>query len=106
MAQRRTTHSSGGSENYEILKFCAFWGLVLSGVTGLVTFIIWLLGKCQITIGWAGTLLGICSTISSIAMLVGVALGAWLYVKYRTKGWKIVYIVAIVLYILGILGVF
>lgn len=106
MAQRRTTHSSGGSENYEILKFCAFWGLVLSGVTGLIGFIIALLAKLGVHIDWAQSLQSICSTLSLVAMLVGIALGAWLYVNYKTKAWKITYIVAIVFYILGIVGVF
>ena len=103
MSNKNTTHSS---DTGATAKFCAFWGLVFSAIAGIVSFVFWVLLKLGVQISWAGSVMSICNLLSMLGMLVGVGLAAWMYVRGKTKGWKIVFWVAFVLYILGILGIF
>ncbi len=104
MAKKKTTtHTT--SSNYPAVKVCAFVGLVLAGVAGIISFILWLLGKIDVHIGWGDRVCGICNLVSQIALFITVWLAAWDYVKSKAKGWKIVYIVFLVLGILGLLGI-
>ncbi len=100
---RRTTTTT--TRTYSIPTLCAFWGVVLSAVALFIGFFIKLLDICGVTISWANTLMGVCSMISMIALLVAVALPAYNYVRGRNRNWKIVYYVAIILYICGIIGI-
>ena len=102
MAKRKTTTST--TSNYSIVKVCAFAGLVLAGVAGLVSFILWLLDKVGVYITWGNRVCGICSLLSQIALFVTVWLAAWDYVKYKKKAWRIIYIIFLVLGILGLFG--
>lgn len=102
MAKKTTSHTS---DTNSAAKFCAFWGLVFSAVAGVVSFTFWLLVKIGITIEWAGTAISICNLLSTLGMLVGVGLAAWMYVRGKSKGWKIVFWIAFALYVVGILGI-
>ena len=102
MAKRKTTTST--TSNYSIVKVCAFVGLVLAGVAGLVSFILWLLDKVGVYITWGNRVCSICSLISQIALFITVWLAAWDYVKYKKKAWRIIYIIFLVLGILGLFG--
>ncbi len=102
---------NGGNRSFErrerndLAKTCAFWGIVLAGVAMFIGFVISLLALLEITIGWAGTLRGICSIVSMVALLVAVAVPAYGYVRGRGKVWKAIYWVALVLYVCGIIGI-
>lgn len=103
MSNHSTTHTS---ETGATAKFCAFWGLVFSGVASFVSFFFWLLVNCGVHISWSGTVISICNLLSMLGMLIGVGLAAWMYVRGKGKGWKIIFWIALVLYILGFLGIF
>ena len=103
MSKKNTTRSS---ETGSTAKFCAFWGLVFSAAAGIVSFLFWLLLKIGVKISWGGTVISVCNLLSMLGMLVGVGLAAWMYVRGRSKGWKIVFWIAFLLYVLGILGIF
>ena len=45
---------------------------------------------------------GITQLLGSIALLVAIAVPAWQYVKYRSKGWRVCYWIALVVYVLGV----
>ena len=92
-------------ERRDITKLCACWGIVFSAIAMFISFIVALLNLCGVTISWAGTLQGVCSMVSMIALLVAVAFPAYDYCRGRGKNWKIVYWVALVLYICGIIGI-
>lgn len=92
-------------ERRDLTKICAFWGIVLAGVAMFIGFIISLLALFDITVGWAGTLRGICNIVSMIALLIAIAFPAYDYVRGRGKSWKAVYWVALILYICGIIGI-
>ncbi len=102
MAKR--TNSTTYSSNYSVVKICAFWGLVLAGVAGLINFILKLLELLGVVITWGGKVSGACSFISQIALLVSAWLAAWDFVKTKSRGWRIVFWVFFVLAILGLVG--
>ncbi len=103
MAKRNKTKASSNG-NYASVKLFAFWGLALSGVAGLISFIFSLLAKLQIYVGWSGRVAGICSLVAQVALLLGVGIAAWDYVRNRARAWKIIYMVALILAILGVVG--
>lgn len=104
MAKKKTTKTTTSSSNYSIVKVCAFIGLALAGVAGIISFIIWLLGLIGVTITWANTARSICNIVSQVALFITVWLAAWDYVKYRNKTWRIIYVIFLVLSILGLCG--
>ena len=57
-------------------------------------------------LSWVGGSLGSIASwlnlIASIALLIGVAFPAWDYVKYKKKVWRIVYWVALAVYVFGV----
>ena len=105
-AQNKTTvRRTTTTRTYSIPTLCAFWGVVLSAVAMFIGFFIKLLDFCGVTISWANTLMGVCSMISMIALLIAVAFPAYNYVRGRNRNWKIVFYASIVLYICGIIGI-
>lgn len=102
MAKKKTTTTT--TSNYSLVKICAFVGLVLAGVAGIISFVIWLLGLIGVSISWANTARSICNIVSQVTLFVTVWLAAWDYVKYRKKAWKIVYFIFLALGILGLCG--
>lgn len=48
MANKKKTTTTTTSSNYDIVKFCAFWGLVIAAIAAVVSFILALLGKCGV----------------------------------------------------------
>lgn len=105
MAKKTTRTHSESTSNYPIIKTCAFWGLVVAGVAGIVSFILWLLQKLDVTIGWGSKVVGVLNLISHIAIFITVWLAAWGYVRNKNKTWKILYVVFLVLSILGLFGI-
>ena len=77
------------------VKACSFFGILISAVLYVVGAIF----------SWVGGNLGAIGSwfnlIASLALLVGVAFPAWDYVKGKKKVWRIVYWVALVVYIFG-----
>lgn len=102
MAKRSTTSTES---HYSTVKVLAFIGLVLSAIAGLIAFILWLLAKIDVKIGWGERVKGICSLISMISLFVTVWLAAWDYVKFKSKTWRILYFIFLVLGILGLFGI-
>lgn len=44
----------------------------------------------------------ICTLLGNIALLVAIALPAYQFVKYKTKGWKVFYWIAFALFLVGV----
>lgn len=103
MAKKKTTTSSSSS-NYSLVKVCAFWGIVLAGVAGVITFILRLLQLIEVSIGWGSRVANACSFIAQIALFISAWLAAWDFVKGKGRNWKIVYWVFFILGILGLVG--
>ena len=109
MAKKKTKTTTVSNSNYSIVKTCAFWSLVLTGVAQFISFILQLCykifsDKVNSSLGWLARLSGICSLVAQIALLITVFLAAWDYVKGKAQIWRTLYIVFLVLAILGLAG--
>ncbi len=101
----RKKKNSNTTSNFDIVKFCAFWGLALAAIAACVSFVLGILVACGITINWAGRVVGICNTISQVAFLVAIFLPAYRYVKGKSTVFKAFFWVAVILVVLGIVGI-
>ena len=93
MAKKNTSHTS---ERRNFTKFCAFWGIVIAVALLVVTAIFNAVG------GSLGLIGSIADLVAKIALIVAVSFPAYDYVRGKSKGWKIVYWIALVLYIVCI----
>lgn len=91
---KKTTSSS--SERRNFTKFCAFWGIVIAVALLIFTAIFNAIGG---SLGMLGSLFDL---VAKVALIIAVSFPAYDYVRGKTKGWKIVYWIALVLYIVCI----
>ena len=87
-------------------EICAFWGMVVAGFShffgGLFNALVrWVFGNSDFA-HILTTIANVFSLLGNIALLVAIALPAWQFVKYKTKGWRIFYFIALVLFIVGV----
>ncbi len=45
MAKKKTRTTTTSTSNYSLVKVCAFWGIILAGIAGLISFMLNLLNK-------------------------------------------------------------
>jgi hypothetical protein len=90
MARRTST----STEKRDIVKFCAFWGMVIAAIIFLVAGI---LSRFHL-----GAVAGICNLIAAICIGIAIAFASYGYVRGRGIGWKVFYWVMLVVYILGV----
>ncbi len=100
--------SNEPTTNYGIVKVTAFWGIIISGIAGIITFIIQCLIRWNV-IGSAGAVMGrvigVMNLIANIALFVSVFLAAYAHSKSKTKVFRALFWVFSVLAFLGILGI-
>lgn len=105
MAKKTTTTKKVVySGHYPLVKVCAFWGVILSGVAGLLSFVLNMLMVFGIQLTWGSKVCNACNLIAQIALFISAWLAAYDYVCNKRKSWKTVYIVFLVLGILGLVG--
>ena len=92
MAKKQRTE---GAAKNSFIRICSFIGILISAVVFVVAGILSWFG------GNLGTIGSILNLVAALAMLVAVAFPAWDYVKYKSTGWKVVYWVALVIYVFG-----
>lgn len=93
--------------NYSIVQFTAFWGIIISGIVSLVTFIIRALVKWNVIKGAGSavnTALSVMTLIANLALFVSAFLAAYGYSFTKSKTWRILFWVFAVLAFLSILG--
>lgn len=109
MAKKRTTTTyTTTTSNYPIVKATAFWGIIISGIVGLINFIISILVKFDIIKGAGGVVgrvLSAMNLIAQIALFISVFLAGWAHSRGKSQVWRTLFWVFVVLAILGILGV-
>ena len=91
---------------YTWVEVCAFWGMVVAGFSHFFG------GLFRALVNWAfsdskvGSALmsiaNILQLLGNIALLVAIAIPAYQFVKFKSKGWKVFYWIAFVLFILGV----
>lgn len=99
--KRRVVHR----ERVDFVKVCAFWGILFAALVMFINFIIALLNFCGISISAFSTINGILNILSMVALLIAVAFPAYNYVRGKGRNWRIVYWIALVMYICGIIGI-
>ena len=109
MAKKKTRTTTTTTSNYSIVKTCAFWALLLAGIAQFISFILQMCykifsEKVNSSLGWLAKISSVCSLISQIALFITVFLAAWDYVKGKSKGWRTVYWVFLIISILGFVG--
>lgn len=104
MAKRsHTTHS----ERVDITKFCAFWGMAIAAImyicSGIINLIIRFVGSLSSkTAGALSQAVSIITLLGNIAIIIAIGLPAYGFVRYKTKGWKVFYWIALVIFALGV----
>ena len=87
-------------------ELCAFWGMVVAAFTHFFGGLFHALVRWILSDSKAANLLtniaNICQLLGNIALLIAIALPAFQFVKYRTKGWKIFYWISLALFVLGV----
>ena len=107
MAKKKTTTTTTHTHttsNTDIMKFCAYWGLIIAAVAALISFVFGLLKVCGITVSWLGRVVGLCNTVSQIALLVTVILGAYRYMRSKSAVYRAFFWVAVIFVVLGLIG--
>ena len=96
MAKKKTTTvRTESSAKRTFLRGCAFIGILISAVIFVVSGILtWVHGSL-------GTIGAILNLIGQITLLFAVAFPAWDFVKYKKTAWKVIYWVALVIYVFG-----
>lgn len=91
---------NNGSTRYDVIKLCCYIALVIGA---LFVFINTLLPVCGVSV--SGPLFAVLATIERIAFLIGVGLAAYGFAVQKGKKsvWFIVFIIAVVLFIVGII---
>jgi len=86
-------------------EICAFWGMVIAGFTHFFGGIFRALIKWALSgniANFFNDLVYILTLIGNIALLVAIALPAYQFVKYKSKGWRVFYWIAFALFLVGV----
>lgn len=87
-------------------EICAFWGMVIAGFTHFFGGLFRALVKWAFSDSNAARVLNriadICTLLGNIALLIAIALPAYQFVKYKTKGWRVFYWIAFALFLVGV----
>lgn len=105
MAKRKRTTTTTTSSNYDIVKFCAFWGLVIAAIAAIISFIIAIIKFCGGSAGWLGRVVGVCNTVSQIALIVAAIIPAYRYSRGKSTVWQAFFWVAVIFIVLGLVGI-
>lgn len=101
MGKKNKSTSSTGSSEKSFVKFCAFWGLGIAAILFVVTAVLNVVNRL-ITVNGLGSVISVFDILAKVALLIAVAVPAYGYVRGKSKGWKVFYWVALIIYTLGI----
>lgn len=103
--KKTTTTTTRTTSDGDVIKFCAYWGLVIAAIAALLSFTFSICVKCGLGWSWLGRIIGICSTVSQIALLVAVILPAYKYMRGKKTVYRAFFWVAVILLVLGLVGI-
>ena len=84
----------GNGNKNDFVRACAFWGIVVTAILFVVGGVLNFVGLNSIA--------GIFDLLAKIALLVAVAIPAYDWIKYKKTAWKVVYWIALVIYVFGV----
>lgn len=93
--------------SYTWTEVCAFWGMVIAGFAhffgGFFNALVrWAFSDNSNATRILTSIVNILTLLGNIALLVAIALPAYQFVKYRTKGWRVFYWIAFALFLIGV----
>lgn len=94
---KRNKSDSDSAEKRDATKFFAFWGLTIAALLFVVTAILNL-----INIESLGSVINVLDIIAKVALLIAVGIPAYGYVRRKGKIWKIIFLIALIIYALGV----
>lgn len=99
MAKKQKTHRT---YTFNIVHLCAFLALSAAAILLVIGPLLgWLLRETG-----GGVIVTALNMIAQYCLLIAIAIPAWMFVRGRSKGWKIFYFIVLAIYIAGtILGV-
>lgn len=92
MAKKRRQRTETAAK-HDLVRVCAFIGIVVSAILFVIGAI---LNWCKL-----GNVASVLNLIAQLTLLVAVAFPAWDYVKGKRRIWRVVYWVALFVYIFG-----
>lgn len=92
---------NGGSTRYDVIKVCCFIALIIGAI---FVFINNLLPICGVNV--SGPLFKVLALIEKVSLLIGIGLGAYGFARGNKKWIWILFIIALVIYIVGIVLIF
>ena len=92
--QREKKVKMAETSRQDFINLCFMIALFLAALLIFINNVLPLIG-----VNISGALMGALNLIKDIALLLGIAFGAWKFVRYRGKTWVILYWVAIGLYV-------
>ena len=105
MAKRTTRRYS---ESRDLTKFCAFWGVVIAAFmyifSGLLNLLIKFVDsiKASKSASVMSNIASVATLLGNIALIIAIAIPAYGYVRGKSKGWKVCYWLAIIVYAFGV----
>lgn len=100
MAKRSTRQAR---ERRDLTKFCAFWSLVIAATLFVVTAVLNIVNSLiEIKSPAFNTCMSVFDVLAKVALLIAIGIPAYGYVRGRSKGWKICFWLAMVIYALGV----
>lgn len=84
-------------ERRDITKLCAFWGIFIAAILFVASGILGFFDLGNV----GTTIISVFNLIGKLALLVAVAFPAYGYVRGKAKVWKIIFWVALVVYVAG-----
>lgn len=96
MAKKKTQVKS--AEKRDLVKFCAFWGLVIAALLFIVTGILSFFNGN----GNLSTVISVCDVLAKVALLIAIGIPGYGYVRGRSVTWKVIYWVALIIYAAGV----
>lgn len=83
----------------DLTKFCAFWGITLAALLFLVNGILKIIESVfDVKSNGLYSCMAAFDFVAKLGLLVAVGIPAYAYVRKKKLGWKITYVVAIVIY--------
>ncbi len=83
-----------GQARRDFINLCCFIALGLAALLIFINNVLPLIG-----VNMSGTLIGVLALIKDIALLLGIAFGAYRFARAHGKTWVIIYWIAIALYV-------
>ena len=103
--KKKNTTTTHTTTDNDVTKFCAFWGLAIAAIAACISFVLGILRVCGVQWGLLQRVVGICNTISQIALLVAVIIPAYKYVRGKSAVYRAFFWVAVIFLVLGLVGI-